>query len=147
MSLYNDMSTVILAGGYKLDDILHRIDVIYINGKLSDEERSDLYDLAREHANPEESFDPFLERLEELETWRKTVDADIAALKAGTAEPYPEPSDEYPEYVQPTGAHNAYYNGDKVTWDGEHYICIAPAETPVVWNPNTYPSYWQKVNE
>ena len=31
--------------------------------------------------------------------------------------------DEYPEWVQPTGAHDAYNIGDKVTYKGNHYVC------------------------
>lgn len=33
--------------------------------------------------------------------------------------------DEYPEWVQPTGAHDAYNTGDKVSYNGKHYICTA----------------------
>lgn len=31
--------------------------------------------------------------------------------------------DEYPEWVQPTGAHDAYNTGDKVSYKGKHYVC------------------------
>lgn len=31
--------------------------------------------------------------------------------------------EEYPEWVQPTGAHDAYNVGDKVTHKGNHYVC------------------------
>ena len=31
--------------------------------------------------------------------------------------------EEYPEWVQPTGAHDAYNVGDKVTYKGNHYVC------------------------
>ena len=31
--------------------------------------------------------------------------------------------DEYPEWVQPTGAHDAYNTGDKVSYNGQHYVC------------------------
>lgn len=33
--------------------------------------------------------------------------------------------DEYPEWVQPTGAHDAYNIGDKVTYNGQHYVCTS----------------------
>ena len=32
--------------------------------------------------------------------------------------------DEWPEFVQPTGAHDAYNKGDKVTFEGKHYISL-----------------------
>ena len=31
--------------------------------------------------------------------------------------------DEYPEWVQPTGAHDAYNTGDKVSYNGKRYVC------------------------
>ena len=31
--------------------------------------------------------------------------------------------EEYPEWVQPTGAHDAYNIGNKVTYKGNHYVC------------------------
>lgn len=35
-----------------------------------------------------------------------------------------DPADEWPEYKQPTGAHDAYHVGDKITYNGKHYTCI-----------------------
>lgn len=43
--------------------------------------------------------------------------------------------DEYPEWVQPTGAHDAYNIGDKVSYNGKHYICTADAN---VYAPDVY---------
>lgn len=43
--------------------------------------------------------------------------------------------DEYPEWVQPTGAHDAYNTGDKVSYRGKHYICTADAN---VYSPDVY---------
>ena len=34
---------------------------------------------------------------------------------------------EYPEWVQPTGAHDAYNKGDKVSYNDKHYICTMDA--------------------
>lgn len=43
--------------------------------------------------------------------------------------------DEYPEWVQPTGAHDAYNIGDKVTYNGQHYVCTSDAN---VYAPDVY---------
>ena len=43
--------------------------------------------------------------------------------------------DEYPEWVQPTGAHDAYNTGDKVSYNGKHYICTVDANT---YAPDVY---------
>ena len=143
--MYEDVTKVIEAGGYDLADLLHRIDVLYAGGRLTDAERTDLYDLARAGADPEYSLAPVVERVEALEAWRSEVDAKLSAIEGGGTEPGPEePADEWPEYVQPTGAHDAYHAGDKVTWQGSRYVCTAPDGVACVWDPGTYPAYWEK---
>lgn len=48
--------------------------------------------------------------------------------------------EEWPEFVQPTGAQDAYMTGDKVTFEGQHYICQIDNCT---WSPSAYPAAWQ----
>ena len=43
--------------------------------------------------------------------------------------------DEYPEWVQPIGAHDAYNIGDKVTYNGQHYVCTSDGN---VYAPDVY---------
>ena len=43
--------------------------------------------------------------------------------------------DEYPEWVQPTGAHDAYNIGDKVTYNGQRYVCTSDGN---VYAPDVY---------
>ena len=49
--------------------------------------------------------------------------------------------DEWPEFVQPTGAHDAYNKGDKVTFNGKHYISLIDGN---VYSPAAYPAGWQE---
>lgn len=49
--------------------------------------------------------------------------------------------DEWPEFVQPTGAHDAYKKGDKITFEGKHYISLIDAN---VYSPAAYPAGWQE---
>ena len=49
--------------------------------------------------------------------------------------------DEWPEFVQPTGAHDAYNRGDKVTFNSKHYISLIDAN---VYSPAVYPAGWQE---
>ena len=43
--------------------------------------------------------------------------------------------EEFPEWVQPTGAHDAYNIGDKVSYNGQHYVCTSNAN---VYAPDVY---------
>ena len=56
-------------------------------------------------------------------------------------EPDPEPEEPptYPEWVQPTGAHDAYNTGDIVRYNGRLYKSIINGN---VWAPSAYPQGW-----
>lgn len=43
--------------------------------------------------------------------------------------------DEYPQWVQPTGSHDAYKVGDKVTYNEQKWVSIVDAN---VWQPGVY---------
>ena len=46
-----------------------------------------------------------------------------------------DPSEEYPEWVQPTGAHDAYNKGDKVSHNDKHWTSDIDAN---VYEPSVY---------
>lgn len=50
--------------------------------------------------------------------------------------------EEWPEFVKPTGAHDAYAKGDKITFEGKHYISLIDAN---VYSPVEYPAGWEEV--
>lgn len=39
-----------------------------------------------------------------------------------------------------------YYKGDRISYNGEVYVCIAPDGVVCTWNPDEYPAYWRKEN-
>ncbi len=51
-----------------------------------------------------------------------------------------DPGEEFPEWIQPIGAHDAYDLGDKVTHDGKHW---ESTENNNVWMPGVYG--WKEV--
>lgn len=48
--------------------------------------------------------------------------------------------EEWPEWIQPTGAQDAYNKGDKVTYDGRRYVSTIDGN---VWAPDAYPAGWE----
>lgn len=55
-----------------------------------------------------------------------------------------DPSIEYPEWKQPTGAHDAYTKGDKITFKGKKYISLIEAN---VYSPEEYPEGWDLIEK
>jgi len=85
-------------------------------------------------------------------TWRTKVDNNVWEPTAQSAEwdeidadgnvvvPPEPPANEYPAWIQPTGAHDAYKIGDKVTFKGKRYTSKINGN---VWSPVAYPAGWQ----
>lgn len=48
--------------------------------------------------------------------------------------------EEWPEWVQPIGASDAYNIGDKVTYNGQHYVSLINGNS---WSPSDYPAGWE----
>ena len=53
-----------------------------------------------------------------------------------------DPSIEYPEFKQPTGSHDAYAKGDKITYQCEKYESLIDGN---VYSPTDYPAGWKLV--
>lgn len=133
--MFEIIKNVINNKNYKLEDMLYKISKMYIEGRISEAEKSELDNLARSNAKAENSYD-IQKQLDNLESRVKALE-DKNTTEDTTAE-------EYPEYVAPSGAHDAYKIGDKVTYNGKKYICKMPI---CVWSPETYPAGWEEVTE
>lgn len=130
MSIYEIIKSTIESKNYELTDILAKIEKRCFEGQLTEAERDELQVLARDNADAKNSIDVFA-KLQELESR-------IKALEEQKAD---EPTEEYPEYV----VGKWYYNGDKISFNGKNYECIAPQGTVCTWSPNEYPAYWNEI--
>lgn len=127
--MYSIIKNVIKQGGFDLTGLLSKINTLWVQGGLTDEQREELISSARNGADKHDSVE-VLAKLEDL-------DRRVAALeKAGAPE---EPAEEFPDFV--TG--KWYYTGDTCTFEGKKYTCIAPDGVVCVWSPADYPAYWE----
>lgn len=128
--MINIIKSVIESGNFELSDILAKIDTFWLRGNLTKEESSELYAMAQAKAKPENSVD-VMKKLEELEQRIKHLES-----KSGE-----ETTEEYPKFE----AGKWYYVGDKITFEGKNYKCIAPEGVVCVWSPKDYPAYWELI--
>jgi len=142
--MFETFQTLINAGGYDLADLTQRIKTLYAMSELTEDEMKQLLEQAQTNAKPDDSYAPLADRVKAIEEWETTVEERLSKLESGLStdpgEPE-EPSDEWPEYKQPTGAHDAYHVGDKITYNGKHYTCIYDG---CVWTPDAYPQGWRE---
>lgn len=133
--MYNVAKSVIEMGGYNLTDILGKIDKLWLKGSISDSEREDLYTMAQTNARVKDSID-IVAKITELEAKINALEAEIEGAGEDTSG-----SDTVPdEFV----VGKWYYAGNKITYNGEAYECIAPEGVACVWSPDDYPAYWKE---
>ena len=123
--MFETFQTIINAGGYDLADLTQRIKTIYAMGELTEDEMKQLLDSAAANATQDAMLPDMSERVGALETRIAAVEERVGKLEAGGVEPGEpeEPVDEWPEWVRPTSKDTQYRKGDKVTFNGRHYVC------------------------
>lgn len=140
--MFGTFQTIINAGGYDLDDLTQRIKTLYAMGELTEDEMKQLLEQAQDNAKPDDSYAPLADRVKAIEEWETTIEERLSKLESGSSTDHGEPEesgDKWPEYKQPTGAHDAYHVGDKITYNGKHYTCLLDG---CVWTPDAYPQGW-----
>ena len=141
--MYKVIKDVINGKAYELTDMLKKVKTLWLEGDISDAQKEELVELARENAKPENSYAPLQNQINTLFENYKELAQEILTLKNGGTLPEEE-TEEYPPYVQPTGAHDAYKVGDKITYNGKKYECVMNG---CVWTPDAYPQGWKLVEE
>lgn len=142
--MYSVIKDVIEKGNYELVDILNKINKLWVENGLTEEERDELVNLARTNANPNNSYAENTQQIANLWEYYQQLDTRLSKLENSQDVEPTEPEEAWPEYRQPTGAHDAYKAGDKVTFQSKKYICKMNG---CVWNPLTYPDAWELVEE
>ena len=134
--MYNSVLIVIQSGEYNLSDLTKKIDTLWLKSYLTDDEREGLTKLAIEKANPDAGLPSFSERMAALEKR-------VSKLEGNLSSGGDSGSSDWPEWVRPTGAHNAYAKGSQVTHNGERYVSKIDAN---VWEPGVLGSdfLWTK---
>jgi hypothetical protein len=97
---------------YQVDKLYKVDDIFKYEGKL--------YKIIQEHTS--------------LENW---IPSELPALYLSMM-----PENVIPEWIEPTGSHDAYNIGDKVIFEGEVYECIIDGNT---WSPKDYPQGWKLI--
>lgn len=136
--MYEVIKKVIESKRYELSDILTKIDTLWVQGSITDEQKGRLVQLAREYANVQASID-VMAKLEELDKRVAALENRNASVDGGETE---ETESTAPEYV----IGKWYRTGDEISFKGAEYVCIAPEGMVCTWNPDEYPAYWQ-INE
>lgn len=140
--MYEIIKNVINRKDYKLEEMLYKINKMYVENTITETQKEELDNLARKNANAQNSYAPLQSQIDSLYEQMKYLEERISLLE--NDEQTTDETDEYKEYVAPSGAHDAYNTGDKVIFNGKKYICKMDN---CVWSPEVYPSAWEETKE
>ena len=145
-SYFIGLKSIIQEGNFDLTSMVNRINYFVMQGLIQTDEAEDLLSAARAKAAEQGAYGNYQEQINTLAGAIRDLNMRFEALvnELGVDVSVPATSDAA-EFVQPTGAHDAYYEGDLVLFEGQTYRCIAPEGVACVWSPSVYPDYWEKV--
>ena len=76
-------------------------------------------------------------------TWTSLVGGNVWEPGTSAWRELASDPDVAPEWIQPTGGHDAYNTGDRVTFEGAEYVSKIDGNT---WSPTAYPAGWELVS-
>ena len=148
--MYEIVKNVINSKRYALDDMLKKIDTLWVQGDITEEQKKELVTLAQTNADPENSNAPLQKQIEaiarqqnELKDTVTTLSATVQKIKetvesGGTVVPEPEPPivEEYPAWEPYNGIPPVkYQNGSKCTHNGKKWESMVDNN---VWEPGAF---------
>ena len=148
--MYAIIKDLINNKNYQLVDIITKINKLWLEYQLSDEQRDELIELANANINIDNEKPELQKQIDTLSDYIKsTLEPRIKALEEGQAVE-PPPEEEYPAWVPYDGVVNLGYDyGDKVSHNGFNWINMLQGMKNI-WEPGASgidERYWKKVEE
>ena len=158
--MYDVIKNVIESGRYELNDMLKKIDTIWIQGDITEEQKKELVMVAQANADPSQSNGKLQEQIEEISKKQIALEETVRALSAtvqkiketvesgGTVvpEPEPQPQEEYPAWEPYNGIPPVKYQvGSKVSHNGKKWESMVANN---VWEPGAFgvdESIWKEI--
>lgn len=132
--MFNVFKNVIENRNFELKGIIKKIDTLWAQSSITDDERAELISLAQSKANVQQSID-VMQKLEELDKRMKVVEEMLANNDNN--------SDDTEVVYADYEVGKWYYNGNIVKYEDVLYKCVAPDGVVCVWSPTEYPAYWE----
>lgn len=148
--MYEIFKNVINSKRYNLDDMLKKIDTLWVQGDITEEQKNELVTFAQANANPENSNAPLQKQIEELSKKHIALEETVTALSAtvqkiketvesgGTVVPEPEPpvTEECPAWEPYNGILPVkWQTGSKCTHNGKKWESMVDNN---VWEPGAF---------
>lgn len=139
--MYDTLWQQIQSGAYRLEDITHKINVLWVQNQLTEQERDELLTLAVEYLDPDSERPELEERLELLAAQVADLAERVAVLEDGDSTGGVDA--DYPDWEPWDGMSSNYASGAIVRHNGQLWISIYDGQN--VWEPGAIgtESLWQ----
>lgn len=148
--MYNIIKDLIDNKNYQLVDMIAKINKLWIEYQLTDEQRDELIELANANVDVDNEKPELQQQIETLSDYiRNTLEPRIKALEDGQVTETPV-EEEYPKWKKYNAVTHLGYNyGDKVTHNGFKWINMLQGMKNI-WEPGADgidERYWKKIEE
>ena len=155
--MYEIIKAVIQSGAVVVSDITQKINTLWVESKLTDEERQELSEMMIDYINPStqapELKELYLQLREELGAVKEevsTLKTEVAELKGtGGTEPGPEPEITIPKWKPWDGISKDYQTAAVVKHKGKYYKNVLEGMQNT-WEPGSAgvdERYWKKITK
>lgn len=145
--MYEIVKNVILSGDFKLADMSKKIDTLWVQGDLSDEQRTELIALMKEHLNPETESPEQTELYKQILEKYTVLEERVTKLENGGAAPEPPVGVEIPVWEPWDGISNRYQYGSVVEFEPKYYISTYQGQN--TWMPGSMGTegLWKEISK
>lgn len=134
INMYDILWSIIQSGDFNLPDITYKIDVFYAEGKINDDQRTDLLEQITEHADPERERPEVPEQIEYVLGLIEALTDRVIALEQGNTPTEDESYSSIEEWKQPiAGLTDKYQFGAIVTHIGKVWESTFRGQN--IWEP------------
>lgn len=146
--MYEIIKTIIENGIFRVNDLTNKIDTLWAESKLTDEERNQLVQMMAEHLNPASEAPEPKDMYERLEARVSTLEAEVQALK-GEEPGGGEESGTVPVWEPWDGISSKYQYGAVVTHNEKYFLDVLQGMQNT-WEPESVgvdERYWKEITK
>lgn len=145
--MYEIVKNVIMSGNFKLADMQKKIDTIWVQGDLTEEQKIELINMMKEYVKPESETPEALKLCQELKEEIESLKERVTKLENGGVAPEPPAGVVVPVWEPWDGISDKYKYGAVVTINQKYYISTFQGQN--TWMPGSMGTegLWKEISK
>lgn len=147
--MYDIIKNIIENGTFRVSDLTNKIDTLWAESKLSDDERSQLVQMMIDYLNPASEAPELKEMYERLEARVTTLEEEVKKLKGEELGGGEEGTVTVPAWEPWDGISNKYQYGAVVTHNTKYFLDVLQGMQNT-WEPESAgvdERYWKEITK